>query len=352
MNGIDPMNVDPGQSARPSRARSRRRFPLAGIFFAVVPLGFAFGISGVSAAPKTPVRPVVNEYHGVKVVDDYQWLENASDPDVRRWTAAQNRQARGVLDHLSSRPWVEERLKHLLTDPSTNYFLLSWRKGTLFLLKFEPPAQQPILITLSSVTNLQSTRVILDPNQLDPSGATTIDWYVPSPDGRLVAVSLSENGSESGTLYFYDTASGQRRSDRIPRVHGPTAGGSAAWDGQGTGVFYTRYPRSGERPEADLGFYQQVYFHRLDTPAERDTYEIGKDFPRISETVLEASPDGRRILATVANGDGGEYAHFLRELSGTWRQITRFQDRITRVDFGRDPLYIEVARDESLYLLS
>ena len=29
-----------------------------------------------------------------------------------------------------------------------------------------------------------------DPNVLDPSGATAIDWYVPSPDGSRVAVAV------------------------------------------------------------------------------------------------------------------------------------------------------------------
>ena len=81
-----------------------------------------------------------------------------------------------------------------------------------------------------------------------------------------VAVSLSENGSESGSLHIFETATGRRRADVIPRVHGPTAGGSAAWRADGTGLFYTRYPRQGERAEADLSFYQQVYFHKLDTP--------------------------------------------------------------------------------------
>src|SRR5262249_5938474 len=57
-------------------------------------------------------------------------------------------------------------------------------------------------------------------------------------------------------------------------------------------------------------------------------------------------------VATVANGDGGEYAHYLRDRSGAWRQVTKFEDKITRVAFGRDPLYIEAGKDNALYCLS
>jgi prolyl oligopeptidase len=306
--------------------------------------------SGSQNANRKP--SATNEYHGTQVVDDYQWLENAADPAVREWSAGQNQRTRLALDQLAARRWVEDRLTRLLTDASTNYYSLSWRAGRLFLLKFAPPAEQPVLITLGSLTNLASQRVILDPNQSSTSGTISIDWYVPSRDGKRVAVSLSENGSENGTLHVYDAESGQALSDRIPRVQGPTAGGSAAWNHDGTGLFYTRYPRPGEKPENELGFYQQIYFHRLGTPAEQDTYELGNGFPRIAEIELETSPDGRRILATVANGDGGEYAHYLRESSGRWHQITRFEDQISRAEFGREPLYIEWGKDDALYLLS
>ena len=86
----------------------------------------------------------------------------------------------------------------------------------------------------------------------------------------------------------------------------PTAGGSAAWNADGSGIYYTRFPRKGKRPDADLNFYQQVYFHKLGTNDSEDTYSIGKDFPRIAEINLQASHDGKYILATVANGDGGD----------------------------------------------
>ncbi|HXG47818.1 MAG TPA: S9 family peptidase, partial [Methylomirabilota bacterium] len=314
----------------------------------------ALGVAGppAGAAVKTPKRPVTNEYHGVRVVDEYQWLENGADPEVRRWSAAQNQQARTYLDGRANRRWIQRRLEQLMEAPSTNYFALTARRGLVFAMKSRPPAQQPMLVTLASLTNPASERVVLDLNLLDPSGGTSIDWFVPSPDGSLVAVSLSQGGSEMGTLFFYETASGRRREDSVPRVQGPTAGGSVAWKGDGSGVFYTRYPRPGERPEADLGFYQQVYFHRLGTPSGEDVYEIGREFPRIAEIELASSPDGRRVLATVSNGDGGEYAHYLREPDGRWRQVTRFEDEVTQARFGRDPLYIEAGKDDALYLLS
>src|SRR6266567_1821826 len=114
-----------------------------------------------------------------------------------------------------------------------------------------------------------SERVILDPNELDGSkGRTTIDFYKPSYDGRYVALSLSENGSEQGTAYVYDTANGQRLPDVVVGVNYPTAGGSIEWAADSRGFYYTRYPQGNERPAEDRHFYQQVYFHELGTPTE------------------------------------------------------------------------------------
>ena len=213
----------------------------------------------------------------------------------------------------------------------------------IFATRFKPPAQQPVLVRLKSVFPPALRKVVFDPNAWNTNGTTAMDWFVPSSDGRLVAISLSENGSEDGALHFFDTATGQALPDIIPGVQYPTGGGSAAWKADGTGIFYTRYPHTGERPEGDLHFYQQVWFHRLGTPVSADTYELGRDFPRIAEIGLDASDDGRWLLATVANGDGGDFAHYLRNASGSWQQLTRFEDGIKVIRFGKDA---------ALYLLS
>ncbi|MHC1764582.1 MAG: prolyl oligopeptidase family serine peptidase [Verrucomicrobiia bacterium] len=301
---------------------------------------------------RTDHSPVTNEYQGVAVVDPFRWLEDSKNPAVRDWSTEQNRRTREVLDGVPYRPFIQDRLVRLLSEADPDYHAAKWQGGRLFVLKFQPPEQQPVLVTLGSVTNLASERVVVDPAKLDTNGVVAIDWFTPSPDGSLVAVSLSEGGSERGTLRFFSSNNGEPRSESIPRVQAPTGGGSAAWNRDGTGLLYTRYAGKGERPDADLDFYQQVYFHKLGTAVDRDTYELGKELPRTAEIELKRSPDGRHLLASVAHGDGGDYSHYLRSPSGEWRQIAKVEDRVKQAEFGHEPLYIEWGSDEALYLLS
>jgi prolyl oligopeptidase len=297
----------------------------------------------VAAYPSTPKRPVVDRYHDVSVTDDYRWLENWNDPAVRTWTEQQNAATRAALDALPFMPALRSRVRAFGSENHPRWGDLMYRHGRLFAIKQQPPHQQPMLVALASPDDLGSERVIVDPVALDRSGVTAIDFYAPSIDGRSVAVSLSRNGTERGDVHIFESETGRELQDVIPLVNGGTAGGSVAWNADASGFFYTRYPHAGERPEADLDFYQQIYFHKIGTPAASDRYELGKDFPKIAETVLQASPDGQLILATVNNGDGGEKAHFVRNATGKWMQLAGYADEVVSGTWGRD---------DALYLVS
>jgi prolyl oligopeptidase len=290
----------------------------------------------LAQAPATPKKPVSDTYHGVTVTDDYRWLENGSDPAVKAWSDAENRAARQFLDALPSRAAAYEQLQKLYSQQSPRYYSLEYSRGALFALKTQPPKEQPLLVRLASPDDVASEKVILDPNLIDAKGGTEIDFFVPSIDGKRVAVSLSKGGSENGDVHIYDVATAKTLPDVIPHVNGGTAGGSLAWNADGSGFYYTRYPRPGERPAPDLDFYQQVYFHKLGTRPEEDAHSLGKDFPRIAEIALQSSEDGKYTLARMANGDGGEFAHYLRVPSGEWIQITRLADQVPEVEFGAD----------------
>ena len=310
-------------------------------------LTIAMSIS--AAVPPTEKKPVTDEYHGVKVVDEYRWLEDGDSAAVKAWTSAQNQYSRTWLDSRVDRSGIESKLKAMYAQDTPSHTGLVARPGLLFALKFQPPKQQRLLVTLTSPNDLASEKTVLDPNEIEPKGQVAMDWFVPSPDGKLIAVCLSEHGSEDGTLHFYRTNTGEPLPDQIKRVQYPTGGGSAAWTLDSKGIFYTRYPHAGERPEADLNFYQQIYFHELGKPVSSDDYSAGKDFPRIAEIELHTSDDGRWLLASVANGDGGEFSHHLRETKAgsPWRQITRHEDGIKEIDFSHDgaALYLRSVKD-------
>jgi len=295
-----------------------------------------WGLSADLPAVEAPRQPVSEVYHGTRVTDDYQWLETASSPAVREWTRKQNERTRKYFGALPYREGIAQQLMQIVSQASARYFGLTEKNGRIFALRFKPPAQQPVLVSLSSLDSADAPQTVFDPNLYDTNGTTAIDWYLPSPDGKRVAVCLSKNGSEDGTLHFFDTTTCKELDDRIPRVQYPTGGGSAAWTADGSGILYTRYPHAGERPEADVNFYQQVWFHRLGTPESEDHYEIGKDFPRIAEIDLDSSDDGQWFVAKVANGDGGDFAHFVRDTGGKWSQLTRFEDAVKAVRIGRD----------------
>ena len=305
----------------------------AGAFIAA--LALAHGAALALDYPAAEKAPVTDTYHDVAVSEDYRWLEKLDDPRTRAWLAAENQLSREWLDAVPGRAALRERLAQLMGSTSNSYYALKERAGRLFALKMQPPKQQPMLVMLNAVDGELGERVIVDPNTMSATGALAIDFFEPSLDGRKLAVSMSENGSEDGSLHVFDVASGNKLPDVVPRVAYPTGGGSVAWSRDGRGIYYTRYPAPGERAEADLHFWQQVWFHQLGTPVDKDRYEAGQDFPRIAEVALDSSPDGGHMTALVANGDGGEHALYLKGPRG-WRQVAGFTDGIKAVHFGDD----------------
>lgn len=298
--------------------------------------------------PDTPKRPVTDEYQGITVTDDFRWLESWDDPAVKQWSAAENQRTREYLDHLPSRPALKEQLKKLIAAGSAAHNDLQFRAGMLFAERYQPPEQQPVLVRMRSANDPRSAKVIFDPNAASATGSLSVDFYVPSFGGKYVAVAVSENGSEDSAARILEVDTGKELPDIVPRVNFATAGGSIAWKGDSSGFYYTRYPQGNERPAEDANFYQQVYFHQLGSDPRQDAYVIGKDFPRIAEIRLRTSDDGRWLLASVANGDGGQFAHYVMDLEGRWAQITRFEDGIVSVKFGTG----EGGASNALYLLS
>src|SRR5204863_7423873 len=175
-----------------------------------------------------------------------------------------------------------------------------------------------------------------------------IDWFAPSGDGTKVAMSLSKNGSEDGTLHIYDVATAKEIDSPIARVQYPTAGGSLAWAGNGKGFWYTRYPGSDAR-EADRHFYMQVYFHKLGSDAAKDPLVLGsKDgLDRVSEVFLSNPFNLPAVMAMVQRGDGNIWAFYVLKEGAAPVQVATYTDAIVFATIGPDGAVYGISRKNS-----
>jgi prolyl oligopeptidase len=279
--------------------------------------------------PIAKPRPAHDTYHGVTVEDPYQWLEGSTD-EVKQWSEAQNRYARGILDKLPEIEALRGELAAIVKAPITQYGGFKVAGGKLFAFRKDPKKEQAELVVMTDPMKIDTVHLVIDPTATGGTHAS-IDWFVPAPDGKRVAVSLSENGSEKGSLHVLDL-DGKELEPVIPNVQRGTGGGSLAW--APNGFHYTRYPAPGEKPDAERDFWMQAWFHETGKPIASDVYEFGKDLPKIAEIVLESDARGR-VLAKVQNGDGGTFRHYLRDPKlKTWRQLTEWDDQVVYVGFG------------------
>ena len=122
-------------------------------------------------------------YHGVTVADPYRWLENGADPKVHDWSVVQDNRTRTYLNALALRQPIYDRLFKLNEQTSPSYSRLRPTGDRIFATYNQPPKQQPMIAMLGSDVDPATARIIVDPNTLDPTGVTAIDWFVPSPDG-------------------------------------------------------------------------------------------------------------------------------------------------------------------------
>ena len=150
-----------------------------------------------------------------------------------------------------------------------------------------------------------AARLLVDPAALSADAATAIDWYHPSPDGRLVAYGVSEAGDERSVLRVLDVETRKHLSDEIPE----TRAASVAWAPDGTAFLYSRYPVGDQ-------YNRRIYRHRLGEPWADDELVWAELPTPESWADVATSPDGRFALVTVLVGWSRTDLHLRDEPSG------------------------------------
>ena len=268
--------------------------------------------------PETRAEPLVEEQFGIAVADPYRWLENdvRTDTKVRDWVTAQNAVTDAYLATLPGRDLFRARIKALY---DYERFGVPVKKGgRYFYTRNDGLQNQSVLYVRDSLDG--EGRLLIDPNTWSKDGATALDQWKPSPDGRLVAYMVQDGGSDWRTLKVLDTSTGKETGDTIEWVKFS----DLSWAADGSGFFYSRFPAPAEgQAFQQLNERQAVYFHKLGTPQSADRLAYATpDRPKLNH-VAEVSDDGRWLVVTSSEGTDDRYEISLVDLTASqWRPRT------------------------------
>ncbi len=295
---------------------------------------------------------LVDDLHGVAVADPYRWLEDPADPRTEAWSAAQAALYTQVSDTWPGTGAVTDTVRALLRTGSVG--APTWRGSRMFVTRREPDAEHPVL----TVTEDGVTRVLVDPIAWDPSGTTTMDGWSPSREGDLVAVQLSEGGTEESTLRVLDVATGEVVDGPIDRTrYSPVAwlprvpaGGTDATDGPGgsTRFYYVRRLPPGDLPDNERQYHRRVLLHTVGTSTDDDVLIFGADQPMTTYFGAWTRTDGRWLVLSASNGTAPRSDVWLADLGADHADADT--PALRAVAVGLDAQHaVWVGRDDRLY---
>jgi prolyl oligopeptidase len=300
-----------------------------------------------SVPPKAAEKPVIDIFHGTKVLDNYRWLEDGKNPETQKWVEEEMAYTRGILDRLAGRDAINKRLTELLSIGSVTPPMIAGRH--YFYTKREGMQNQPVLYVRDGLNG--PDRVLVDANKLSADGTIALDWYYPSETGKYVAYGTSPSGSEMSTLHIIETKTGTILRDTIER----TRAASVAWKLDNSGFYYTRYPKKGDVPDGQEMYNRHVYYHELtndpeDHPEDSDPLIFGQGRDPEDWPSVYLSNDGRWLLISVQQGWTKTELFLMDVKAGTPpTRITTGKNFLYNGEVYNDKLFITTNEDAPRY---
>jgi prolyl oligopeptidase len=179
---------------------------------------FAQSSAAPAGPPVAPVQVVTDEYFGTKVSDPYRYMEKLDTPEVQKWFKQQDDYTRSVLSQIPGRTALLARIKQFdQTGPPRILSMLRYAGDKIYYEKRLPDEDVAKLYLRSGLQG--QDQLLLDPNRYStkPGQHYTLNYYVPSYDGRYVACGVSPSGSEDAVIHILDTSTGHETGETIDR---------------------------------------------------------------------------------------------------------------------------------------
>lgn len=284
-----------------------KQFTLAGICLAMV-MNAVFAGDKMKY-PDTKQIDQTDDFHGTRVADPYRWLEDdvRQSKDVAAWVEAENQVTFGYLATIPQRDAIRKRLTELW-----NYekFSAPFKVGgRYFYVKNDGLQNQSVLYKLESLD--AEPVVLIDPNSWSKDGTVALGATSFSDDGRYVAYSVADAGSDWNIWRIVDIETGRLLSDELRWVKFS----AASWTADSKGFFYSRY----DEPAAGVEFQktnlnQKVYYHRVGTTQLEDVLVYKRPDEPTWGFGTRVTEDGKYLVINIWKGTDDKYRILYKDL--------------------------------------
>jgi oligopeptidase B len=285
----------------------------------------------VAPAAKPPVAKKVSKttvVNGVTMVDNYYWMREKSNPEVKAYLEAENVYTDAVMkptEALQRKLYGEMLSRIKETDTEVPY-----KDGAYFYYSRTEAGKQYSIFCRKKGSLKAREEVILDVNELAKGQKfMSLGGFAPSEDGNLLAYVTDNTGFRQYTLAVKDLRTGKLLPDHAERVD------AFVWSRDGKTMFYVMEDAVAKRP-------YRLYRHAVGT-AGPDTLAYEEADERFDLDVAKTRSQEYFFLLSVSHTTSE--ARYLRadEAMGEWKLIEpRKQGVEYYPDHHGDSFYIRV----------
>ncbi|KDO85001.1 hypothetical protein CISIN_1g0038782mg, partial [Citrus sinensis] len=370
-------------------------------------------LSGIDESLQYPVarrdESVVDDYHGVKIVDPYRWLEDPDAEEVKDFVQKQVELTDSVLKNCDVRDKLREKITKLFDSPRYD---APFKRGNKYFY-FHNTGLQPQSVLYVQDSLDAKAKVLLDPNTLSDDGTAALIKVSVSEDAKYLAYALSYSGSDWATIklmriedqiveadalswvcFCFSHSFGYFFHLTISLLNVPTYKlflylrgiffffylfslvkstiysfwsvvsqfkfSSIAWTHDSKGFFYSRYPAPKEGKDMDAGtetdsnLYHEFYYHFLGTKQSEDIL-CWKD-PEHPKYIFSGhvTEDGQYLVMCIEENCDPVNKVYYCDLSALPEGLEGFKKRDGLLPFvklidGFDAQYEVIANDDTVF---
>ncbi len=247
--------------------------------------------------PETKKVDTVTSYFGTEVKDPYRWLEDDRSPETEQWVQNQNAVTFNYLANIPFRKDLEDRLTKLwnyekISSPS--------KEGDHIYFYKNDGLQNQYVVYRKKNEN-DAAEVFLDPNKFSEDGTTSLAGMSFSEDGKTLAYSISEGGSDWRKVIVMDAETREIKEDTLVDVKFS----GVSWKGN-DGFYYSSYDKPEGSELSAKTDQHKLYYHKLGTSQENDKLMFGgteaQKHRYVGGSVTE---DNRYLFISARNSTSG-----------------------------------------------